>query len=360
MHSRLRFVRKGIPAALVCLVPMSCRLDDEPSGSSAPNRVSFSVDGQAVSVQEGVSFAFIDRTKEFSGPNGYLVFEASTLPEAKWRVAGDRLKINIPSGVGPGTYSVRFGSLPSKNHVWVSYSKTGGERWQAYHGLVTLDEVGGVGGRLRLRFEQLELGNGCGNSRVLRDGSIDVRIGSEDEFPVTALDTGEGSEWAELGATRLLENNAILQLDETIYACDFSQYLQESVEGSVLAILSICGCDFDETRHSFRSQLAFSAYLPSTGRGTVSAARAAYPVFVLRDLASTPLDLSDDEMWYPLSEPSYNYAEVGIYPGDAVDIALIEPITFAQVVSSGEELSLDTSKTMQLTFGHWYGLIDSD
>ncbi len=352
-----------VTAAIVVLG--GCQLDRDPPMNESPNKVSYAVDGASIVVEEGLSFAVIDKTKQLMGPNTNLYFEAGTRSLVPTSILGDKLRVNIPFNLKEGVHPVRYKGMPGKDDVWVSYSHSPADRWTAYDGLLAIQETGGIGGRLRATFDRLQLGNPCGENRLLENGVIDVKIGSEDVFPISEIDTDVGSQWEQLHGNLHIENNMLLELDGTRFACDWASFApkilspEESHTGqseSVLYLLAICGCGYEPTQGSYRSLFSFVAYLPSEGQGFVLAENAPYFANILVDVNGTPDIVSDDETWWASDPPKLYYHQMSRQLNEPIDIELVNRIEFVYYETIGGEPTADYSRTMTLSNAHAYGL----
>jgi hypothetical protein len=230
-----------------------------------------------------------------------------------------------------------------------------------------LEEVGDIGGRLRASFGELELVNSCGESRQLTDGSIDVTVGSEKLFPESEIDMGAMSEWEMLGATDLIENNMILHLDGRVIACSYVDYAPTTLsaedsgtgrEELVLELIAICVCDHDLADGTRPAPILFAGMIPISGRGRVDVEGDQYSAYLLVDVARTPLNFDDDEMWIPQGVPQADYHSVGQVLGATIDIELTAPLTLAYVDRTGPTWVLDTSRRRQLSYAHAYGVVN--
>src|SRR5215831_16478711 len=330
-----------------------------------PSRVSYAIDGVNVTVDAALPTCVLDETKHLLGPNTHLHLFTGERFEPPDRILGGPFQVNIPVGTTLGTHEARFTDLPGRENVWVSYGGTATGRWSAYKGSLTLEETGDVGGRLKMSFARLDLLDSCGHPRVLTNGTIDVHVGSEDAFPVSAVDTGATSEWARLRSTELMENNLIVQLDDRLLACSLVDYgpsvVPADVSGTgrdetVLEVIADCVCDHDEADGTRLPSLAVVASLPISGQGSVVANGPLYFVSVLVDVNGTPDQLDDDELWFsPGKVPALQYHAVGSQLGAPIDIELQAPMQLVFVDQSGGTLTVDPTRTKRMSYAHAYG-----
>lgn len=329
-----------------------CQIDEH---APTANHVAFDLDGEAVPVDQRVTLAYIDETKQLAGPNTHLLLTAGTRSNGNTEF-DTVLQINLPPGLAPGSYPTRFKYLPDRDDVWVSYYEIATENyWTAYEGQLEVQEVGGVGGRLRMSFDNLKLSNPCAEERALTNGSVDVRIGSEDSFAqgeiATPGDTGS--------AAGLVESDLVITLDDKVFACPFAEFstvTEPSADSEPVTMLSgtaPCICVGNGTVDAPQSSFVVSAELPLS-EADVDSEFTALDIF--EDVLGTPYDLHDDAFWVGLDTPSFDWHAVGKLPGDPVDIE-VGPDTFAYVVS-GSKPTIDRSREKTMARARFYGEIE--
>jgi len=351
-------------AALLC----SCQVSDDLHDGSNPSRVSYTLDGREVVVEQGLTIARIDETKHLLGPNTYIYFETGERATTSDRIIGDRLRINLPVGASIGRHTVRYKPLPGKADIWVGYRKSVEQQWVADDGVVDVQELGGVGGRLRLTFERLRLSNECGEMRLLSNGSIDVRLGSEDSFPESEVDQGIGSEWDQIGGSVMLENNLLFDLDDQHLVCpsvDYNPLTLSAAESGlgvpkdVLELIAVCACSTGPNLKDVSWSFALIGDLPLAGNGKFDIRGNPYFFEMRVDSAHTPLNTKDDERWFPLETPQLTYHSMTGELGSPVDIELAAPVQFAYVDETGTRPVLDRTRTKQLSSVHAYGFFNN-
>jgi hypothetical protein len=324
-----------------------------------PNVARFDIDGMNIVVEEGLALAFVDETKHLLGPNTHLHLAAATRSDTPDRVLGDWLLINVPAGTSVGEHDVRFTPLPGRETVWVNYRGLEPPGWSAYHGTVTLERLDGVGGRLQASFSELDLVDSCAQRRKLTNGKLDVRVGSENSYPVSEIDTSDVSEWAELGGTALIENNLMVELDGKLVGCPFVDFGPKIVPAAdsgtgrdekVLEMVVVCDCDREGADGIRSPPFGLSAYLPISGRGDVVVAGTQFFLAVNFDVNRTPLNIDDDEFWFPLAAPQLRYQGVGSELGARIDIELKVPL----LVHNFE----DPRRTKRLSVARMYGFVN--
>ena len=256
---------------------------------------------------------------------------------------------------------MRFTPLPGRETAWVSYRSSESASWSAYQGTVALEQLDGIGGRLRASFSELDLVDSCGQKRQLTNGSLNVRVGSEDVFPVSAIDMSDTSEWAQLGIPALIENNLIVELDDKLVACPFIDFgptiisAADSPTGQdeeVLQMVAACDCDHDGPDGIRPPSFGVSAYLPIVGNGNVVDDVALVPLLVSVDVNGTPDNTDDDELWVPSVAPQLRYQDVGSGLGARIDIELTVPLILHRFGQS------DPTMTKRLSVAHMYGFVN--
>jgi hypothetical protein len=341
---------------LGCVLGSSCTLDEDPEGQLS--RVTYRLDGTQARVEEGLAIAIIDESKGMLGPNTHVYFEASLTSTRPDRIVGDKLRINLPPTLGVGQHHVKYSVLPSASAPWVSYRRSSEEIWTAFEGSITVEEVGGVGERLRVTFGDLRLGNSCGEVRTISDGEIDVRIGSEESFPESEIEYGPGSEWAAEDVSTMIENNVLLEFDEKVFACFAADFMPAQQE-TLLDLIVFCSCDYDPADGSARPHFGLVADIPAAGQGRV-VANGAEHFFGLFVDSGTPLESEDDDLYYALEPAHLDYFSVGSAVDTPIDISLASPLTLTFIDRSGSSYQPTPSRTKQLRSMRAYGFVNRE
>jgi hypothetical protein len=335
-------------------------VDSDEAAQLAGNAVRYSIDGEDVPVAEGLSIAFIDTTKNLLGPNTEIYFECSVLISTGKTSFSDKLRMNIPSELKPGRYAVHYSPLPGKNQPWVQYRESATENWVAYDGEVSIDQIGGIGSRLRVSFETLHLANSCGQTRTIEHGVVDVVIGSEDSFPVSEIEMGEGSEWAELHVAESNENNTVLELDGHVYACDGTDlYLTTEKLGPALNVGVSCVCGFDAERNSARSMIHVGATLPISAPGIIDVTGSDYGIYLWVDAQNPTVDdPTDDLLWISRDSPQLRYIDIASQVREPLDIELTRSLRLQFADLNSDTPTVDPSNTRTLSSLHVYGFLN--
>ncbi len=349
---------------LLCMMATACQIPDSEGNGNRPNTATYVLDGEQKTTEEGVSYALYDRSKKILGDNTYLltmVYEISLEPDI---VLGNSLQINIPKNINNGKHRVKYTELPSKNNIWVRYRENVIDKWTAYDGIIIIEEMGSIGERIRIKFNEIKMSNSCGEERIMTNGYIDIKIGADDVFPTT-----EGLNDELPGAMDYNENSVIYEIDNKVYACALSDYrlMTLSEENSdtgkpeeIFYMRSICMCKYNASDNSYKKLLTIVAFLPSGEQGKVRVQGEQYMCILLEDVKHTPYKYDDDEIWMPISEAVLYYNKMGNQKGEYIDIKMIEPLEMVYVDMSTGEATLDPSRKKKITYSHIYGEILED
>ncbi|MDF1561492.1 MAG: hypothetical protein P1V51_00530 [Deltaproteobacteria bacterium] len=293
--------------------------DDGPGDGPAANVVRFTLDGQSVEILEELAYAVHDQTRDLLGPNTELFLEAGSPATVPDRILGPKLQVNLPAGTTPGTYRLSYALFPSSRGPWVRFRESETRSWTAHDGELTVQEVGAVGGRMRLTFDELRLTSDCGDERVLSAGTLDVAVGAETVFPDQEIEelTIDPADAARIG------NTVTLVLSGRRWVCLTEQVELETYPASQsstgapadsLGVQAFCACG---TAPDEATWVGF--FVPPGTVGEVTVGGAPYNLFVGID-EGTPLNLTDDPIYRVTTPTRLRYSGPAEGAGSDVDI----------------------------------------